>query len=79
MTSLAFGFGVLPLAVATGAGAGAQTAIGTSVLGGMITATFLAIFFIPLFYALVVQVLGRKKKRAAAAAPVVSVPAEEGH
>ncbi len=38
MTSLAFGFGVLPLALATGAGAGAQTAIGTSVLGGMITA-----------------------------------------
>jgi len=50
MTSLAFGFGVLPLAVATGAGAGAQNAIGTCVLGGMITATSLAIFFIPLFY-----------------------------
>ena len=50
MTSLAFGFGVLPLALATGAGAGAQKAIGTSVLGGMITATTLAIFFIPLFY-----------------------------
>ncbi|HPB29164.1 MAG TPA: efflux RND transporter permease subunit, partial [Acidobacteriota bacterium] len=48
MTSLAFGFGVLPLAMAVGAGAGAQQAIGTSVLGGMITATFLAIFFIPL-------------------------------
>ncbi|HQO26836.1 MAG TPA: efflux RND transporter permease subunit, partial [Acidobacteriota bacterium] len=45
MTSLAFGFGVLPLAMAVGAGAGAQQAIGTSVLGGMITATFLAIFF----------------------------------
>ena len=42
MTSLAFGFGVLPLAMATGAGAGAQTAIGTGVLGGMVTATFLA-------------------------------------
>ena len=42
MTSLAFGFGVLPLAMATGAGAGAQNAIGTGVLGGMITATFLA-------------------------------------
>ncbi|HOB54623.1 MAG TPA: efflux RND transporter permease subunit, partial [Acidobacteriota bacterium] len=50
MTSLAFGFGVLPLAIASGAGAGAQQAIGTSVLGGMITATFLAIFFIPLFF-----------------------------
>jgi HAE1 family hydrophobic/amphiphilic exporter-1 len=61
MTSLAFGFGVLPLAIATGAGAGAQQAIGTSVLGGMITATFLAIFFIPLFFVTVVQLLERKK------------------
>ena len=46
---------------ATGAGAGAQTAIGTSVLGGMITATFLAIFFIPLFYVAVVKLFSRKK------------------
>jgi hydrophobe/amphiphile efflux-1 (HAE1) family protein len=61
MTSLAFGFGVLPLALATGAGAGAQTAIGTGVLGGMATATFLAIFFIPLFYVAVVQLFGKKK------------------
>jgi HAE1 family hydrophobic/amphiphilic exporter-1 len=61
MTSLAFGFGVLPLAVATGAGAGAQTAIGTGVLGGMMTSTFLAIFFIPLFYMTVVQLFGKKK------------------
>jgi HAE1 family hydrophobic/amphiphilic exporter-1 len=65
MTSLAFGFGVLPLAMATGAGAGAQQAIGTSVLGGMITATFLAIFFIPLFFVMVVQLFGRKKAQAA--------------
>ncbi len=62
MTSLAFGFGVLPLALATGAGAGAMKAIGTSVLGGMITATFLAIFFIPLFYVIVVQIFGKKKE-----------------
>ncbi len=61
MTSLAFGFGVLPLAIAKGAGAGAQQAIGTSVLGGMITATFLAIFFIPLFFVMVVQLFERKK------------------
>ena len=61
MTSMAFGFGVLPLTLATGAGAGAQTAIGTGVLGGMITATFLAIFFIPLFYVIVVNLFGRKK------------------
>jgi len=61
MTSLAFGFGVLPLALATGAGAGAQTAIGTGVLGGMITSTFLAIFFIPLFYVVVVRLFAKKK------------------
>jgi HAE1 family hydrophobic/amphiphilic exporter-1 len=61
MTSLAFGFGVLPLALANGAGAGAQKAIGTSVLGGMITATFLAIFFIPLFYVGIVQIFTRQK------------------
>lgn len=69
MTSLAFGFGVLPLAAATGAGAGAQTAIGTSVLGGMITATFLAIFFIPLFYVAVVRLFGREKAGRAKEAP----------
>jgi hydrophobe/amphiphile efflux-1 (HAE1) family protein len=63
MTSLAFGFGVLPLAIAKGAGAGAQQAIGTSVLGGMVTATFLAIFFIPLFFVMVVQLFGSKKSR----------------
>ena len=63
MTSLAFGFGVLPLAIAKGAGAGAQQAIGTSVLGGMITATFLAIFFIPLFFVMIVQLFGSKKSR----------------
>ena len=63
MTSLAFGFGVLPLAMATGAGAGAQTAIGTGVLGGMVTATFLAIFFIPLFFVGVVQLFGKKERR----------------
>ncbi len=61
MTSIAFGFGVLPLAIASGAGAGAQMAIGTSVLGGMITATFLAIFFIPLFYVVVVQFFGSRQ------------------
>ena len=53
MTSFAFIFGVLPLAVATGAGANSRVAIGTSVIGGMLTATILAIFFIPLFFVLV--------------------------
>lgn len=50
MTSLAFGLGVLPLALSTGAGSGSQNAIGTGVLGGMLGATILGIFFIPLFY-----------------------------
>ncbi|WP_394646518.1 efflux RND transporter permease subunit [uncultured Sphingomonas sp.] len=53
MTSLAFIFGVLPLAISTGAGANSRIAIGTSVIGGMITATVLAIFYIPLFFVLV--------------------------
>jgi multidrug efflux pump len=56
MTSLAFGLGVLPLAVATGAGAGAQRAIGTGVFGGMVAGTFLGIFFIPLFFVVVQRV-----------------------
>jgi len=50
MTSLAFGIGVVPLFMATGAGSGSQNAIGTSVLGGVVSATFLGIFFIPMFY-----------------------------
>jgi multidrug efflux pump len=50
MTSLAFALGVLPLAIASGASAGSQQAIGTGVLGGMITATILAIFFVPMFF-----------------------------
>jgi HAE1 family hydrophobic/amphiphilic exporter-1 len=71
MTSMAFGFGVLPLAIAKGAGAGAQQAIGTSVLGGMVTATFLAIFFIPLFFVMVVQLFEGRKR------PGAVSPAEE--
>jgi len=53
MTSFAFIFGVLPLAIATGPGANSRIAIGTSVIGGMLTATLLAIFYIPLFFVLV--------------------------
>jgi len=59
MTSLAFGFGVLPLALNTGAGAGAMNAIGTSVLGGMVTGTVLVTIFTPLFYVLIEKSLGR--------------------
>ncbi len=50
MTSLAFIFGVLPMATSTGAGSGSQHAVGTGVMGGMISATVLAIFFVPLFF-----------------------------
>ena len=64
MTSLAFGFGVLPLALTGGAGSGAQNAIGVSVLGGMVTSTLLVIFFAPLFYVLIFKALGRRKKTA---------------
>ena len=53
MTSFAFIFGVLPLALSTGAGANSRIAIGTAVIGGMLTATLLAIFYIPLFFVLV--------------------------
>jgi multidrug efflux pump len=53
MTSLAFIFGVLPLAISTGAGANSRIAIGTSVIGGMLTATILAVFYIPLFFILI--------------------------
>jgi HAE1 family hydrophobic/amphiphilic exporter-1/multidrug efflux pump len=52
MTSLAFILGVSPLAFSTGAGAGARTAVGTGVMGGMLAATFLAIFFVPMFFKL---------------------------
>jgi multidrug efflux pump len=59
MTSLAFGMGVLPLALATGAGSGAQRAIGTGVLGGMIVGAFLGLFFVPLFFVVVRRVFSR--------------------
>jgi multidrug efflux pump len=52
MTSLAFILGVLPLAISTGAGAAARHSVGTGVMGGMIAATFLAIFFVPMFFKL---------------------------
>ncbi|MEX8195206.1 efflux RND transporter permease subunit [Comamonas guangdongensis] len=53
MTSLAFGFGVIPLAIGTGAGAGGRNAIGTAVLGGMVASTVLGIFLVPVFFLLV--------------------------
>lgn len=53
MTSLAFMLGVTPLMLGSGAGSGARHALGTSVFGGMLSATLLAVFFVPLFYVLV--------------------------
>jgi HAE1 family hydrophobic/amphiphilic exporter-1 len=66
MTSLAFGFGILPLVLASGAGAGAQKAIGTGALGGVVTATFLVTLFAPLFYVLIEKTFGKRRKDKAA-------------
>jgi multidrug efflux pump len=68
MTSLAFTMGVLPLAISGGASSGSKHAIGTGVVGGMVTATFLAIFFIPFFYVLV-STLFQKRPNTKAALP----------
>ena len=63
MTSLAFILGVLPLAISTGAGAGSRVAIGTGVIGGMISATILAIFFVPLFFVLIMRYFTKYRPR----------------
>ncbi len=63
MTSLAFFFGVLPLAIASGAGAGAMNAIGTAVCGGMLSATFIDLIFIPLFFVVVAGMFTPKLKK----------------
>ena len=79
MTSLAFMFGVLPLALSSGAGAASRRAIGTGVLGGMLSATLLGLFFVPVFYVLVrgfvEQRAARKAKAAQTAQNGVEVPA----
>ncbi|GGI81505.1 efflux RND transporter permease subunit [Shewanella gelidii] len=62
MTSLAFGLGVTPLAISSGVGSGAQNAIGTGVLGGMISSTFLGIFFIPLFFVVVERIFSKRER-----------------
>ena len=62
MTSLAFGLGVVPLFIASGAGSASQRAIGTGVIGGMITGTTLPVFFVPVFF-VVVRTLFKGSKR----------------
>jgi multidrug efflux pump len=74
MTSIAFICGTFPLAIASGAGAGARIAIGTAVVGGMITATVLAIFFVPLFFVVVLTFTKVKRRSEKTAAE----PAERG-
>ena len=85
MTSLAFIFGVFPLAIATGAGAGGQNAIGRAVVGGMLSATVLAIFFVPMFFVVVVRLFGRRDAKSDGekgggeqAQPTPTTPAPQG-
>jgi len=61
MTSLAFMLGVTPLVLATGAGSGSQNAIGTGVFGGMLSATVLAVIFVPVFFVVVFRLFHNKK------------------
>lgn len=63
MTSLTFIFGVIPLVTSSGAGANARHSVGTGVMGGMISATIFAVFFVPLFYKIISQISERKKKK----------------
>ncbi|MNM83496.1 putative efflux pump membrane transporter TtgB [compost metagenome] len=76
MTSLAFILGVVPLATSTGAGSGSQHAIGTGVIGGMLTATVLAIFWVPLFFVSVSSLFSSKKTEEEDATP--ETPRYEG-
>ena len=74
MTSLAFFFGTLPLALTKGAGASAQNAIGTAVTGGLLSATFIDLLFIPFFFVMVSKLFGGKQKPAVQAASKDSAP-----
>ena len=70
MTSLAFILGVLPLTISTGAGSGSQNAVGTGVMGGMVTATVLAIFFVPVFFVVVRRRFSKHKEEVEHGHPV---------
>ncbi|MCM2264854.1 MAG: efflux RND transporter permease subunit [Desulfuromonadales bacterium] len=76
MTSLAFFFGTLPLALTKGAGAAAQNAIGTAVTGGLLSATFIDLVFIPFFFVMVSRLFGRKKYKLHAAETAAAHPGE---
>jgi HAE1 family hydrophobic/amphiphilic exporter-1 len=78
MTSLAFFFGVLPLAIATGAGAGAMNAIGTAVTGGMLSATIIDLFYIPLLFVLVSSMFKKKQTDQTAGDQASSPTSPEG-
>ena len=85
MTSIAFILGVLPLVVSSGAGSASQRAIGTGVMGGMITATVLAIFFVPVFFVVVRRIFkgsARNARRTRTsrrdAGPPRAAPSQEG-
>ncbi len=74
MTSLAFVLGVLPLAVATGAGSGAENAVGRGVIGGMLTATFLAPFLVPMFFLVITEKVFKPKRAAPPASSRTAAP-----
>jgi HAE1 family hydrophobic/amphiphilic exporter-1/multidrug efflux pump len=78
MTSMAFILGVLPLVIATGAGAASRRSIGTGVLGGMLAATFLAIFFVPLFFVLIGKINQWVTGRVSVPPPVSGQPLSPG-
>jgi multidrug efflux pump len=78
MTSLAFILGVLPLAIASGAGSGGQNAIGTGVIGGMLAATVLAVFYVPMFFVAVLRWLRVRPQSAENEAPAASLPLPQG-
>jgi multidrug efflux pump len=77
MTSLAFFFGTLPLALTRGAGAAAQNAIGTAVTGGLLSATFIDLFFIPFFFVLISRLFARKQAKQPAVQPAAAANAQE--